>query len=60
MTGLLNPKSSGEKEITAHFFFMLLVVYLGHGIFRPGLAVVFFLQQINFCLRKVLSSQIEG
>ena len=43
MTGLLNPKSS---EIRIFFFGMiLLVVYLGHGVFRP-------VWQLQFCLNQ--------
>ena len=48
MTGLLNPNSS---EID-NFLGMILVVYLGHGMFSAGtyvrVAVLFFLQ-ISFC-----------
>ena len=35
MTGLLNPKSS-EKKIVGHSCcMMILVVYLGNGVFHP-------------------------
>ena len=51
MTGLLslNPKSS---EID-RFFRMILVVYLGHWMFHPVAAVLFFCK--SFSLGEVLS-----
>ena len=39
MTELLNPKSS---EIDHFFFGMILLGYLGHGIFHPVVAILFF------------------
>ena len=55
MTVLLNPKLS---EI-GHFFCMLLllVAYLGHGIFHTVTALFF---SESVCLGEALSSQIEG
>ena len=53
MTGLLNQKIVG---IGSFFFCMILVVYLGHGMFHP-VTVLFFLP-IRFG-GEVLSSQIE-
>ena len=55
MTVLLNPKSSGIR----HFFCMILVVYLGHGIFHPVCSTrSFIFLQVRF-LGEVLSSSIE-
>ena len=40
MTGTpLNPKSCGES---GHCLCAILVVYIGHGILHPALAVLFF------------------
>ena len=39
MTGLLNSKSS---EISAIVFCMIVVVYLGHGVVHPPVALLFF------------------
>ena len=52
MTGLFNPKSSE----TGNFFCMILVAYLGHGIFHP-VPVLFF--SANQFWGEVLSSQID-
>ena len=45
MTVLLNPKSSkiveNRRKLADLFLHMILVVYLGHGIFRPPVAVLF-------------------
>ena len=53
MLGLLNPKSSETGQI----FCTILVVYLGHGMLHPVPVLIFF--RVSFCLREVLSSQIE-
>ena len=55
MAGLLNPKSTEIGD----FVFMVLVVYLGHGVFHP-VGVLFLLLQIVLGGRDhVLSSQFE-
>ena len=42
MTGLLIPKNVGIRP----FFSMILVVYLGHGIFHPVVALLFFSKSV--------------
>ena len=51
MTVVLNPKIVGNRSF---FFCMILVVYLGHGIF--DMTTVSFFQQISFWKGRVSSS----
>ena len=52
MTGLLNP----DRRKWVPPFYMILVVYLGHGIFHPVQQFYFLPTKV---LRLVLSSQME-
>ena len=57
MTGVPNPKSSGEKKNNRSFVFCtIFVVYLGHGIVHP-VAVFLSCLRISFFGGAVLSSR---
>ena len=59
-TELLNSKSSRKEEKKwAILFFMILVVYLGHGLFSSGSSYIFFFFQISFSGARSSASMLE-